>query len=107
MALEMLEKIREAEKQASEVTASAQSEAREMIKSVQEACLEREHQENANLRTLYQDGMEQAERNAKRAIDEERLQNDREIQQMIDNGRTNILQAAEMIFERIVENGNR
>ena len=32
MALEMLEKIREAEKQASEVTASAQSEAREMIK---------------------------------------------------------------------------
>ena len=107
MALEMLEKVREAEKNAAERFTAAQNEAREIIKGVEEACLESERRENAEIRILYQQKMEQAEKAVKAELDGMQKEKSTARTRMAERSRANIPQASALIFERIVNNGNR
>ena len=107
MALEMLEKVREAERIAAERFSAAQNEAREIVKGVEEACLEGERSENAEIRVLYQQEMEKAEKAVKAELDGLQKEKLAAREKMAERGRANMPQASALIFERIVNNGNR
>ena len=103
MALELLEKVRAAEGEATRIMSEAQSQAREMLKAVEEACLNREREENAALRQMYQSEIEKNRKQIAEGIAEHSRQEEKQREKLLELGRANIPAAAAMIFERITE----
>ena len=103
MALELLDKVREAEENAARTVSEAQAQAREMIKGVEEACLNREREENAALRQMYQTELEKKRVAIAEEIAGRSKQNETLREKLRELGRANIPAAASMIFERITE----
>ena len=107
MAIELMEEIKAAEARADDVRAQAQRESREMIKSVEEACMEHERAAQKDARKIYQDAL-----NAKRAAVEKEIashsgEKKRALDDMMAKARKNVSSAAQLVFERIVNDGNR
>lgn len=103
MALELLEKVRAAEGEAARTLSEAQSQAREMTKAVEEACLNREREENAGLRQMYQNEIERRRADIAAEISEKASGERTEREKLLKAGREHIPEAAAMIFERITE----
>lgn len=103
MALELLEKVRAAEGEAARIMSEAQSQAREMLKAVEEACLNREREENAGLRQMYQNEIERRRADIAAEISEKTRGDRTEREKLLKAGREHIPDAAAMIFERITE----
>ena len=103
MALELLEKVRAAENEAAKTVSEAQAQAREMIKGVEEACLNREREENAGLRLMYQNELERRKTDIAAGISAREHSDLAEREKLLKAGRSQIPAAAAMIFERITE----
>lgn len=107
MSLDLLSKIEQAEKAAEEIRLEAAKQAREMMKSTEEACMISEREAVKEIRE-----------EAQRLIDEVRVGTQDEIrtlevrrslqrENIREKAQGNLGKAGQAIFERIVSNGNR
>lgn len=107
MAIELMEEIKAAEVRADNVRAEAQRQSREMIKSVEEACMEHERAAQKDARTIYQDALSEKRTAVEKEIAAQSEKKKRALQDMAKDARKNVQKAAQLVFERIVNDGNR
>lgn len=107
MALEALNEIKAAEAQAETIRQQAQAEAREIQKSVEAANLASERSAALEHRTMAQGILEEGAGQARLKIQKRSEKAAAQSAALCDSGRKNLDKAAEFIFERIVEDGNR
>lgn len=107
MAIELMEEIKAAELRAENVRAQAQRESREMIKSVEEACMEHERAAQKDARGIYQDALSKKRAAVEQEIASHAGDKQRELDDMMKQARKNVPSAARLVFERIVNDGNR
>lgn len=107
MSLEILASIEQAEARAEEVRAQAQREAREMLKSVEEACVQGERTAALDQRAMMQSLVEEARLAADKRIRQMAAQEAVSREALMDVARVKLDEAADVIFERVVENGHR
>lgn len=106
LSLEVLQSIEGAEAKAEQIRAKAQREARDMLKSVEAACVAQERTAAIEHRALYQQLMEEnrVKVEAELAQKSQALAKDR--QALCRQAETRLDQAAALIFERIVQHGH-
>lgn len=107
MALEILKQIEQAEGKAEGMRQDAQRDAREMLKSVEEACVIGERQAAAEQRAMAQSMLEEARSTTSRRLDAEAEKVAASREKAMAEARTRLSDAANLIFERVVGNGNR
>ncbi len=104
--LELLEQIQQAEQRAEEARQNATRQAREIVSAVEEANIAQQRQMAVELRELVQGVMDEAR--AKANVEIERLQAQNDAQNLALSAKAQSLreQAAQRIFERIVNDGH-
>lgn len=107
MSLELLKSIEQAEAQAEDVRSKAQREGRDMLKSVEDACLIQERNAALEHRTLAQRILEDARVAAQKHIAEMEVQHAVERKAITTEAQKKIELAAQRIFERVVSHGDR
>ncbi len=107
MAIELLRQIEEAEAKAEEVRQEAAREARETMKAAEEAALLKERQMAKAIREEAQKLVETARLSAESEIGALGKRRATEREAMKSMAMTHVEKAGNMIFERIVRNGNR
>ncbi len=107
MSLELLKNIERAEAKADDARAEAQKEARDMLKSVEEACLTQERNAALEHRALAQRILEDAKTTANRRIKEMDAQDAAERERITGAAQVKLDEAAQRIFERVVNHGDR
>ncbi len=107
MPMQLMEEISAAEKQAEEQKQKSLQESREMIKSVEEACMEQERAYQQEMRVLYQDEINKKQSVIEKEISSNLDSKKKEIEDMAQKAHLNIDKAASFVFERIISNGNR
>ncbi len=107
MSLELLKSIEAAEVKAVEMRAEAQKEARDILKSVEEACIADERSAALEHRALGQRILEDARATANRRSDAQAGKEAAERDAVAKAAQARLDQAAQVIFERIVRDGHR
>lgn len=107
MSLEVLESIQAAEQKAESIRHKAQQEARDMLKSVEGACAARERSAAVQLRSLYQTLLDDRRKQVEEKLDAVRLKKSAERAAFISKAETHLDEAASVIFERVIKNGDR
>ena len=106
MALELLNRIRAAEKDAEDKRAEALHDGREMVKAVEDACREAERENARGASALYQQGMEKWRAQTEKSIQDSNPAWEKELQGIISRAEENLPAAARLIAERIVSDGH-
>ena len=106
MAVELLEAVRAAEEKAETIRRDAAEQAREIVKSVEEAVLESGRQGAAEIRAAYQERMNACQRAAQERIEAQAGEGQKALAALLAQARKNIPQAAALIAERIVRHGD-
>ena len=106
MSLEILQSIEQAESQAEQVRGDAQREARDMLKSVEAACVARERAAAIDHRGLYQQLMEQNRVSVEGELAKKSQTLAKERAALCKDAEARLDQAATQIFERIVRHGH-
>jgi vacuolar-type H+-ATPase subunit H len=107
MALELMEQIKAAELKADNERARAQRDGREIVKSVEEACLEQERAAQQDARQLYQQAMSETRGGVEKEIASHGAQKRSAAASMTAAAEKNVAAAARLVFERIVNDGHR
>ena len=107
MALELMEQIKAAELKAETERQRAQHEGREIVKSVEEACLEQERAAQQDARQTYQNAMSDQRETVEKEIASHAQEKRASVQKLAAAAQKNIPAAARLVFERIVNDGNR
>ena len=106
MSLEILQSIEQAEAKAEELRADAQKQAREIVKSVEAACLAQERAAAVEHRALYQQLMEQDRVRVTGELAKKSQGYATERAALCKAAEARLEQAATQIFERIVRHGH-
>ena len=106
MSLEILQSIERAESQAEHVRGDAQRAARDMLKSVEAACVAHERAAAIEHRGLYQQLMEQNRVSVEGELAKKSQTLAKERAALCRDAETRLDQAATQIFERIVRHGH-
>ncbi len=106
MSLELLKSIERAEAQADDARAKAQREGRDMLKSVEEACLVQERNAALEHRALAQRILDDAKATAQKRIAQMETQQAAEREGIAKEAQKRIDLAAQRIFERVVNHGD-
>lgn len=106
MSLEILQSIEQAEAKAEELRADAQKQAREIVKSVEAACLAQERAAAVEHRALYQQLMEQDRQRVAEELARKSERYAAERAKLCKAAEARLEQAATQIFERIVRHGH-
>lgn len=107
MSLEILKSIEQAEGRAEEIRAQAQREARDMIKASEEASVQNERSAALEQRGVVQAILDDARRAAEKRIASMAQEEEAACQAVAEAARKHLDAAANLIFERVVENGHR
>lgn len=107
MSLELLKKIEEAEAKQEASRAEAQKEARDILKSVEEACVSHERDAALEHRALVQRVLEDAKATANRRIEAMAVEQAKEREGVLFAARARIGAAADEIYKRVVQDGAR
>ncbi len=107
MALELMEQIKAAELKADNERQRAQREGREVVKAVEEACLDQERTAQQDARQLYQHAMAERRAAVEGEIASHAAQKQEKLAQLTKTAEKNIPAAARLVFERIVNDGHR
>lgn len=106
MSLEILQSIELAEGKAEAMRADAQKQAREIVKSVEAACLAQERAAAVEHRALYQKLMEQDRARVAGELEQKSREYAAERARLCKAAEARLEQAATQIFERIVRHGH-
>lgn len=106
MAVELLEAVRAAEEKAESIRRNAAEQAREMVKSVEEATLENARQGAAEIRAAYQERMTNCQRAMEERIAAQAHERQKASDAMKAKAQENISKAAGLIAERIIRHGD-
>lgn len=107
MSLELLKSIENAEGKAEDIRAGAQREAREIMKGVEEAVVTNERSAALEHRALAQQIAEDARQAATRRIEAMAAEEAQARTQVTGTARAKLDAAANLIFERVVNDGHR
>lgn len=107
MSLELLQSIEKAELGAEAIRADAQKEAREILKAVEEACTQNERTAAIDQRAMAQRVLEDARLAATKHIEVAAAKDKDARDAVVAAARQKLDAAANLIFERVVENGHR
>lgn len=107
MALEVLTQIRDAEARAEEIIAAAQREARELLKAVEAANLASERNAALEHRALAQKMLDDAAEQTRLQLEKRGAEEALKQAALCRESRTRLVQAATLVFERIVKHGDR
>ena len=107
MALELLEAVRKAEEAADGIRRDALEQARDMVKSVEEATIESGRQATAELRSAYQERMNAYRAQMDESIARNAGERQRELAQLRQTAAARIDRAAALIAERVLGHGDR
>ena len=107
MAIELLEAVRKAEDSADQIRRDALEQAREMVKSVEEATLENARLAAAELRSVYQTKMNEYRGAMEAKIAQSAGEKQAELSQLRQAAAARLPQAASLIVERILGHGDR
>lgn len=107
MSIELLQSIEKAEAQAEEIRAEAQRESREMLKSVEEACGIAERQALLDHRVIVQRVLEDAKATATRRIETMAAAEAEKRETVAIEAKKKLDDAANLIFERVIQDGHR
>jgi hypothetical protein len=107
MALELLEAVRSAEEAADAIRRDAAEQARDMVKSVEEATIESARQTAAELRASYQEAMNACRAEIERAIAGNAGKKQEELSHLRARASSRADAAAALIVERVLGHGDR
>lgn len=107
MSLELLQSIEKAEAKAESIRAQAQREAREILKSMEDMTLKNERDAVLEHRELTQYVLEEARVSAARRIERTLDAEARAREAVTDAARNKVAAAANLIYERVVQDGHR
>ncbi len=107
MSLEILQSIEQMEAKAEDIRIKAGAQARDMIKAVETAVSVRERDEAVTLRALYQSLLDDRRKQVEKKLESVHEKKDQERAAMISKAESFLDKAANVIFERVVNNGNR
>ena len=107
MALELLEAVRQAEGKADQIRRDALDQAREMVKSVEEATLESTRQVAAELRGAYQTRMNEYRGAMEAKIAQSAGEKQADLEKLRKDADVRLPRAATLIVERILDHGDR
>lgn len=107
MARDVLEKIRLAEQQADELVRDAQQSARDMIEQAERSCRERERDGELKSRERYRTLLKERRAQVEQAIAQEAETLRVQREQQLGDCRAKLPQAAELILQRVLADGNR
>ena len=107
MALELLEAVKKAEAAADQIRRDAADQAREIVKSVEEATIESARLAAGELRTAYQNKMNEYRQAMEAAIAQSAGEKQKELDAMKSAASVRAPKAASLIAERILGHGDR
>ncbi len=107
MATDLFREVREAEDRAEALVTLAQREARELVKEAQAACAENERAMAREHRALYQSIIEEKRKAMRQVLDEQAQSQREDIASQMNQARARLPQAAALIAERVMSDGNR
>ena len=107
MTIELLEAVRQAEAQADQIRKDASDQAREMVKSVEEATLENARLAAAELRGAYQTKMNEYRGALEKKIAQSAGEKQAELSQLRQAASARLQTAASLIVERVLGHGDR
>lgn len=107
MSWEVLKAVERAEAKAEDIRQSAQKEAREILKSVEEACAIEERNAALEHRALSLRILEDAKATARRRIEMADAQEEKRRTAVVEAARRRLDEAADMIVKRVVTDGHR
>ena len=107
MSLELLNSIQEAEARADAERNDAQREAREIIKGVDDACLENERRAAVEHRALFQAVLEEKKKQVELKLAQLALGKEKAREEMVNAARQHLAGAADFIAERVLSDGHR
>lgn len=107
LSLDLLDKIEQAEKAAEEIKLEAARQAREIIKSTEEACMISEREAVKDIREGAQRLIEEVRVGTQDEIRTLEVRRSLEREKIRETAQANLAQAGQAIFERVVSNGNR
>jgi len=107
MSWEVLKEVERAEAKAEDIRQSAQKEAREILKSAEEACAVQERNAALEHRALSLRILEDAKATARRRIEALEAEEAKKCAEEMDKARARLPEAAEIIYKRVVADGHR
>lgn len=107
MANQLINQITDAEKQAEQLLQKAQREARDIVKSVEEASTASQRAAAQENRQESMRSVEKARNEIAKELDAEKAEKLKAYEQMQDKARFNLDAASRLIVERVVQYGNR
>lgn len=107
MSLELLQGIEQAEGKAEEIRAEAQREARDMLKSAEEASVQNERNAALDQRAIIQRILDDARQTAQKRIDAMRQAEKEARGAVTETAEKKLDMAANLIFERVFQDGHR
>lgn len=107
MAMDLIQRVTEAEHAAEQSRAKAAMEAREIVKAVEEASLARTRQAAVMAREESTHALEEAKAVTQKEIDALARKEEAQRQVLRDAAMARVDDAASLIYERIVHHGNR
>lgn len=107
MAMDLMQRVTEAEQTAEQSRTKAAMEAREIVKAVEEASLARTRQAAVMAREETAHALEEARTAAQKEIDALASKEEAQRQALRDAAMARVDEAASLIYERIVHHGNR
>ena len=107
MALELLEAVKKAEEAADAIRRDAAEQARDIVKSVEEATIESGRQAAAELRASYQETMNACRTDIEQAIAGNAGKKQAELAQLRALASSRMEEAAALIVERVLGHGDR
>lgn len=107
MSMELLQRIEQAETQAEGIRAQAQREARDILKGVEETIVTSERSAVLEHRAMAQHVLEEAERTAHKRIGQAAAAEAEQRAETVAAARQRLQAAANLIYERVVNDGHR
>ncbi len=107
MAKELFEAIQSAEESAEAVLREAQHQARDVLKEAETVCVENERAMAHEHRVLYQSILEEKKATVNERIKQQHAEKQKQQDAFVDQARAQLDAAAQIIFERVVSDGNR
>ncbi len=105
--MELLDHIRKAEAEADVIRQSAQQEAREILKSTEEAILLHEREAAADIRNQYQQLLNKEKATTEQQLAAQAGDKQAALDALCQSARAGIPAAAQAVAERIMHHGNR
>lgn len=107
MALDFLQNILDAEREANVALAQAQASAGDLVKNAQSVVREQERRAAVEIRALRQQMLEKKREEIQQTLDSEAAAREKQIADKMDSAEKNLPEAVKMIIEEVLRHGDR